>query len=56
MGLSDILDMGRYTGYVWSCVVLTAVILIGNAWFARRALKAEVVRARRRVAAGREAS
>lgn len=56
MGLEDIfgmgfLGMGKYGGYVWSCVALTAVVLAGNAWFARRALKAELVRARRRAAA-----
>lgn len=55
MNLGDIVGMGGYGGYVWSCVILTAVVLIGNAWLARRALKAELIRARRRSAA-RESS
>jgi heme exporter protein CcmD len=54
MNLDDILGMGRYGGYVWSCVVLTVVVLAGNVWLTRRALKAELIRARRRAAANQE--
>ncbi len=46
--------MGKYTGYVWSCFALTAVVLIANVWLARRSLAQELVKARRRTQAGRE--
>ncbi|NKB47459.1 MAG: heme exporter protein CcmD [Legionellales bacterium] len=31
--------MGGYAVYVWSAVGLTAVVLIGNAWWAQYKLK-----------------
>jgi len=56
MNLGDILGMDKYAGYLLSCVALTAVVLIGNAWLARRALSQAQVKARRRTAASRSES
>ena len=53
MNLGNILGVDKYAGYLVSCVVLTAVVLVGNAWLARRALSQAQVKARRRVAATR---
>jgi hypothetical protein len=53
MNLGDILGMDKYAGYLVSCVALTAVVLIGNAWLARRALSQAQIKARRRTAASR---
>jgi cytochrome c-type biogenesis protein CcmE len=38
MNLENILGMGKYAGYVWSCFAVTAVVLIANVWLARRSL------------------
>ncbi len=54
MELQTIFGMGKYGAYVWSCVALSVIVLVGNGWLARRALAQELVRARRRIAAGRE--
>jgi len=56
MGLENILGMDQYAGYLWSCVVLTAVVLIGNAWLARRSLTQAQVKARRRAESQRSES
>lgn len=40
--------MGGYAGYVWSCYVLTVIVLAGNLWFARRDLLQQKQRATRR--------
>jgi heme exporter protein D len=53
MNLGDILGMDKYAGYLMSCVALTAVVLIGNVWLARRALSQAQVKARRRAATNR---
>jgi len=51
MSLSEFLHMGGYGGYVWSCYALTAAVLIGNAWAARRQLAAQRRSAERRIRA-----
>lgn len=56
MNLGDILGFDKYAGYLLSCVALTAVVLVGNAWLARRALAQAQVKARRRAAASRSES
>jgi heme exporter protein D len=48
MTLQSFLSMSGYGAYVWSCYGLTLVVLIGNAWAARRRLAAAVERAQRR--------
>ena len=48
MNLENFLGMDKYAGYLWSCVVLTAVVLIGNVWLARRSLSHARSNARRR--------
>jgi heme exporter protein D len=53
MNLGNILGMDKYAGYLLSCVALTAVVLVANAWLARRALAQAQVKARRRIAAHR---
>ena len=49
MNLDEFLAMSGYGAYVWSCYGLTLVVLIGNAWAARRRLSAALLRARRQV-------
>jgi hypothetical protein len=56
MNLENILGFDKYAGYLLSCVALTAVVLVGNAWLARRALAQAQIQARRRVAANRSES
>jgi cell division protein FtsL len=56
MNLENILGFDKYAGYLLSCVALTAVVLVGNAWLARRALSQAQVKARRRAAAQRNES
>jgi heme exporter protein D len=48
MDLQNFLHMGGYAGYVWSAYGLTAVVLIGNWWAARRIETREIASARRR--------
>jgi heme exporter protein D len=48
MDLENFLHMGGYAGYVWSAYGLTAVVLIGNWWAARRIEAREIASARRR--------
>jgi len=48
MDLQTFLHMGGYAGYVWSAYGLTAVVLIGNWWAARRIEAREIASARRR--------
>lgn len=49
MNLKDVLDMGDYGVYVWSCYGLTFAVLILNVWLARRSLAEQVLSAKRRV-------
>lgn len=49
MNFDTFLGMSGYGAYVWSCYGLTLLVLIGNAWAARRRLAAAVLHARRRV-------
>ena len=37
-----------YAVFVWSCYGITAAIVIGNIWLARRSLNSELAAARRR--------
>lgn len=48
MTLSDFFQMSGYAPYVWSCYGLTLVVLVGMDWAARRRLREELQRARRR--------
>lgn len=48
MSMAEFFKMGGYAGYVWSCYGLTLAVLVGNAWFARRQLTGEIIRATRR--------
>ena len=48
--------MDKYAGYLWSCVLLTAVVLIGNAWLARRSLSQARLKARRRTESQKDKS
>jgi heme exporter protein D len=50
--MSEFFAMGGYAGYVWSCYGLTLIVMAGNLWFARRALRAQEARAARRSQAG----
>lgn len=34
--MMEMLDMGKYGPYVWSCFALTFVIVLLNEWWARR--------------------
>lgn len=49
MNLKDVLDMGDYGVYVWSCYGLTFAVLILNVWLGRRSLAEQVVSAKRRL-------
>jgi heme exporter protein CcmD len=49
MNLSEFFAMSGYGAYIWSCYGLTAAVLIFMAWRARSELRAEIVRAERRV-------
>jgi heme exporter protein CcmD len=48
MNLKDVLDMGDYGVYVWSCYGLVLAVLVLNGWLARRSLAEQVLSARRR--------
>ena len=49
MSLKDILDMGDYGVYVWSCYGLTFAVLALNVWLGRRSLAEQVLNAKRRL-------
>jgi heme exporter protein CcmD len=40
--------MSGYGAYVWSCYGLALVVLVSNVWAARRQLRGEIVRTKRR--------
>ena len=49
MNLKDVLDMGDYGVYVWSCYGLVFTVLVLNVWLGKRSLAEQVVSARRRL-------
>lgn len=49
MSLRDFFAMGGYAAYVWPCYGLTALVLLWNAWAARRSELAAQLAARRRM-------
>lgn len=49
MNLKDVLDMGDYGVYVWSCYGLVLAMLVLNVWLGRRALAQQIVSAKRRL-------
>ncbi|HEY5755280.1 MAG TPA: heme exporter protein CcmD [Steroidobacter sp.] len=49
MNLKDILDMGDYGVYVWSCYGLTFGVLALNVWLGKRSLAEQVLSAKRRL-------
>jgi heme exporter protein CcmD len=49
MNLKDVLDMGDYGVYVWSCYGLTFAVLVLNLWLGKRSLAEQVLSARRRL-------
>ncbi len=49
MNLKDVLDMGDYGVYVWSCYGLVFGVLVLNVWLARRSLAEQVLSAKRRL-------
>lgn len=56
MNLKDILDMGDYGVYVWSCYGLVLAVLVLNVWLGRRALAEQLLHARRRMKMNSEPS
>jgi len=50
MNLMEFIDMGGYGAYVWSSVGLALAVLILNVVTARRAVKVELERLKRRYA------
>lgn len=56
MNLTDILDMGDYGVYVWSCYGLTLAVLVLNVWLARRSLAEQLLHAKRRLQMNSEPS
>jgi heme exporter protein D len=56
MNLTDLLDMGDYGVYVWSCYGLTLAVLVLNVWLARRSLAEQVLHAKRRLKMNSEPS
>jgi heme exporter protein D len=54
MSVQEFLAMSGYGAYVWSCYGLTVLVLIGNAWLARRRLAAALSHAQRRLQVARE--
>ena len=56
MSLKDMLDMGDYGVYVWSCYGLTLVVLVLNVWLARRSLAEQQLHAKRRLQMNSESS
>ena len=49
MNLKDVLDMGDYGVYVWSCYGLTLAVLVLNVWLGKRSLAEQVLSAKRRL-------
>ena len=49
MNLKDVLDMGDYGVYVWSCYGLVLAVLVLNVWLGKRSLAEQVLNARRRL-------
>lgn len=49
MNLKDMLDMGDYGVYVWSCYGLVLAVLVLNVWLGRRSLHEQLLHARRRL-------
>jgi heme exporter protein CcmD len=49
MNLKDILDMGDYGVYVWSCYGLTFAVLVLNVWLGKRSLAEQMLSAQRRL-------
>ena len=49
MNLKDVLDMGDYGVYVWSCYGVVFAVLVLNVWLGRRALAEQVLNAKRRL-------
>jgi heme exporter protein CcmD len=49
MNLKDVLDMGDYGVYVWSCYGLVFAVLILNVWLGKRSLAEQVRSAKRRL-------
>ena len=49
MSLRDMLDMGDYGPYVWSCYGLVLAVLVLNVWLGKRSLAEQVLSARRRL-------
>jgi heme exporter protein D len=56
MSLKDMLDMGEYGAYVWSCYGLTLAVLVLNVWLARRSLAEQLLHAKRRLQVNSESS
>ena len=56
MNLKDVLDMGDYGAYVWSCYGLTLAVLVLNVWLARRSLAEQLLHAKRRLKMNSESS
>lgn len=56
MNLKDMLDMGDYGVYVWSCYGLTLAVLVLNVWLARRSLAEQLIHAKRRSQMNSESS
>ena len=56
MSLKDVLDMGEYGAYVWSCYGLTLAVLVLNVWLARRSLAEQQLHAKRRLQMNSESS
>jgi heme exporter protein CcmD len=49
MNLQSFLEMSGYAAYVWPCYALTFAVLLWNLWSARRSLRDEILRAKRRL-------
>ncbi|WP_157994594.1 heme exporter protein CcmD [Peristeroidobacter agariperforans] len=47
--MKDVLDMGDYGVYVWSCYGLVLAVLVLNVWLGKRSLAEQVLSARRRL-------
>lgn len=50
--MSDVLNMGGYAGYVWSCYGLSLLGLVALAWSSRRRLAQEQRNVQRRAQMG----
>jgi heme exporter protein CcmD len=49
MNLKDVLDMGDYGVYVWSCYGLVLAVLVLNVWLGKRSLAEQMLSAKRRL-------